>query len=881
MNHISYLISHISYLISHISYLISHILCVNHVKCFIYHTWLFRDCFMFGLLYNNIALLLLYDYKMMAPLCDYVSLLCDDITFVNNIYPFIAKYIYSIKVMTTIVDDSIYICNEFFGDAPITTNDIIKKTLFDGKIYLIVTYWTYPFGGGEEFMFDTMEWANKLGMQSYWIAFADSKNRSFTEFKITKHQYGIIINIPDGLDIQTLTNWLYIINPDVVHHQGLHRQKIYYATEELRIEFLTGYHFWTGGILIDDEKKNMNIIENATHHKIDPEFELLLKKDKCNFYCASIFVQECFEAITHVHIDDCIYPASSNKRYLVDNYNPWNSKYVTMINIHKHKGGNILYQLLKKCPDIHFLCVRTEHDSDELDKMIYDEMEKRNNECKNDKNIADCLFLNRTNDVKSIYSKTKIMLCTSLVDETFCRVVNESMLNGIPVFSTHRGNIKYLLGDTSPILDVNNIDQWESAIKSIYYDEDKYLTMSNNMRNKYRDSSEDLSKVQFKNVMEKILLKSKIMNIGIFTPWCDQGLGIQSRNYYNILKTYSQYNVFIFALKPYNADSCIKLQKNPNEWIVDNVYYSPNVRETVTDKEMIDFCEKYNIGKMIMPETCWDRIFQIAKLLREIGVKAYAIPNIEIVRRDEVYKHNHFYKILANNYLCKRIFGKVDVPCEYIGYGVKGLEYKEKQYTEEQTIRYLFIGGMNAFSRKNVLKVCEGFSKACEMIDNIELTVTIQMTNLLEETLKEQIKKYKNHPKIKIFENHFTYTDLMNMYYSHHISIQVSKHEGLGLGFYEAVATGTPVLSLKTPPHDEIILDNVNGWIINAKQIKMLDNKDPLFGSADFDPIDLSNKMIEISNNDTVSEVISSLKTDLETRLSLETFSNRFLNELN
>ena len=65
------------------------------------------------------------------------------------------------------------------------------------------------------------------------------------------------------------------------------------------------------------------------------------------------------------------------------------------------------------------------------------------------------------------------------------------------------------------------------------------------------------------------------------TPWCDQGLGLQSKNYYNILKKSGLYRVFIFALKPYNAENCFLLQRDPNEWKVDNIYYSPNTREDV------------------------------------------------------------------------------------------------------------------------------------------------------------------------------------------------------------------------------------------------------------------------------------------------------------
>ena len=56
--------------------------------------------------------------------------------------------------------------------------------------------------------------------------------------------------------------------------------------------------------------------------------------------------------------------------------------------------------------------------------------------------------------------------------------------------------------------------------------------------------------------------------------------------------------------------------------------------------EIMNFVIKCNIGKCLIPETCWFRIFEIARLLNESNVKCYAIPNIEIVRKDELYKHN-------------------------------------------------------------------------------------------------------------------------------------------------------------------------------------------------------------------------------------------------
>ena len=42
----------------------------------------------------------------------------------------------------------------------------------------------------------------------------------------------------------------------------------------------------------------------------------------------------------------------------------------------------------------------------------------------------------------------------------------------------------------------------------------------------------------------------------------------------------------------------------------------------------------------------------------------------------------------------------------YIGYGINNekLIFKKKRFDENRTIKFLFIGGMNAFSRKHILK---------------------------------------------------------------------------------------------------------------------------------------------------------------------------------
>lgn len=738
-------------------------------------------------------------------------------------------------------------------------------SLLTGKKYVITTYWTFPFGGGEAFMYDTMEWASELGMLVYWIAFATSTNQPFENLEIHKHQYGTIINIPGGLNVENLTNWFRILKPDIVHHQGSYRDKFFLAAEELNLEFMTGFHFWTGGIILGQPYGNIDILQHKEHHKIDPEFTYLQSKKNCHFYVASRFVQECFEQITNTYIPDIIFPASSTDLYKL---NDWEPKYVVMVNIHHLKGGQIIYYLLQNCPNIPMLCVRTEHQSEELDKKIKEETDKRNN----------CVFMERTSDVKSIYRQAKVILVTSLVDETFCRVLNEAMMNGIVVLCTGKGNTKYLLGEDQKFFDIKKPEEWQTEIEKLYQDSDYYQERSQYMIDFYQNASETKARQQFKSVVSKVTESSKEMNIAIFTPWCDQGLGIQSRNYYRLLKTTNRYRIYIFALKPYNADTCRELQKNPDEWEVENIYYSPHNREEVTDQEMIQFVKENKIGKFLIPETCWVRVFQLAKLLREQSVKTYAIPNIEIVRKDELFKHGYFHKILANNYLCQNIFQKhLQIPIPYIGYAIDGFDFKTKEITD--TIKYLFIGGMNAFSRKHILLVCEGFVTAYQKNQKISLTCTIQKTNSLEISLKQQIERYRDHPGITIISDHLPYSEVIAKYYTHHIVVQVSKHEGLGLGFYEAISTGTPVLTLDTPPHNEIIKEGINGWIVNCYHKKMEDNKDPLFDSAYFDPKVFSDKLLEITPQNYLP-ILETLKYDYDTRLSLPSFSERFMNAI-
>lgn len=754
----------------------------------------------------------------------------------------------------------------------------MTDSMFTNKRYVIVTKIGYPFGGGEEYLKQTMQWNSLLGISSYWICFTDAHFKPYN-FSIDKYDYGTIIRLPGGFNLNVIKNWLILLKPDIVHQQGAHRKEIYDICEKLRIEFLTGYHFWNGALKLDAVKKNINILENSQYHKPDEELEYLFNKKYCTLYAVSTFVIECINKITNIKIDNIIYSAALKDNCKVNNLDIVNNKFVTMINIHMLKGGELFLYLIENMKNIPFLGIQTEPNSEELDSLIETAINKRNKE-----SSVKCKYITRTNNIREIYEQTKILLIPSLVDETFCRVANEAMLNGIPIITTGAGNIKYLLNNNSDfIIPINDKIKWIEKITKLYNNNDLLLKYSDTVLKLYEDFSEQKAFELFKSNIVKIFKKSKNNNIMIYCPWCDQGLGIQSRNYYNLLK--DVYNIYIFSFKPYNSNSCIQLQKNPEEWVTNNIYYSSNDREHVTNDEIIQFVEKYNIGKCLLPETCWFRVFEIAKLLKKINVKCYAIPNIEIVRKDEIYKHTYFYKILCNNYQCMKYMNQYGINnTQYIGYSFydKDICMKKKTINNTNIVKFLFIGGMNSFSRKQLLEVLQSFVKAYDTNKNIQLTYTIQMLNLKEIEIKNQLLKYNNHPGIKIIDYHVSYKDIINLYYDHHVSILVSKQEGLGLGFYEALATGTPVLTLDTQPHNEIIKENINGWLIPCHYKKSDDNDGALFDSAYFDVNVLANKIADISNSylNSYESLYELLVNDYNNKFSNLVFRNNFINAI-
>ena len=84
------------------------------------------------------------------------------------------------------------------------------------------------------------------------------------------------------------------------------------------------------------------------------------------------------------------------------------------------------------------------------------------------------------------------------------------------------------------------------------------------------------------------------------------------------------------------------------------------------------------------------------------------------------------------------------------------------------------------------------------------------------------------------------------------------------------------MLTLDTPPHNELIHEGINGWILNCTYEKMEDNDDGLIMSAHFKIKDLANKILDIADNYDPT-ILTSLEEDYNNRFSINKFKKHFV----
>ena len=708
---------------------------------------------------------------------------------------------------------------------------ILEELKGKHKIYVVLNDWGLPaFGGGEYWMIDTMKWMHSINYHCIYLFFYDHRTGStFSDYHVTTHDYGTFIEFPLH-DKLYLMQFLVLLKPSIISHQGNSRLQYMKIANLINCPFISGFCFWQDIIDMHIEKEkdpagytvpfNKNMLTNALQP--NPNFQIL-KKHSDKLYVCGEFPND---IIAKVHGEDeklsVIHTITDESHFLITSgYHP---TYVTVINISRLKGGYIVEDIIKNTSiDIPFYIIDSQKSDKnaKVTKGIETILLKRNAEVrrKNEKehtHIKESIYTNdHIDNLKEIYSKTRILLIPSLVDETFCRVAYEGMHNSIPILSTSNGNLKYLLKGYANFLD-ENPKSWSSAINKYFSNNEKLKEMSERKKNSYN------SKEKFIDMVENIVTKgikeshSKIANIGIFAPWCDQGLGIQAREYRDLLEKLG-YHVSIFSPYPYAcvSDKSFKMQTDSKEWRGD-VYYSSNTREEISDDEFLNYLSQSKISKFIILEICYGKVFELAKICKMLSIEVIAIPNLEIVRHTELPNYQYFDKILTNNKSSYDFFLDIAQNKNSIYHlGFRTLRHcfsLNLKDIPENDIEFFCCGGLNSISRKNIDKIYKAFLSL-----NAKLYIYIQGIQ------KPSDLKEKENIKIEIGSK--SYSEIAHLYKKHDIFIHLGTHEGLGLGFYEAIASGCPVVTIDCPPNNEIIEHSKNGWLVpNYEFIDMTDN---------------------------------------------------------
>lgn len=358
------------------------------------------------------------------------------------------------------------------------------------------------------------------------------------------------------------------------------------------------------------------------------------------------------------------------------------------------------------------------------------------------------------------------------------------------------------------------------------------------------------------DIIPKSFLKRHFM---IFTPWCDQGMGIQAKNYVYWIHDVLKYNIVVFGTKPrHSINNNLKLQANVDEWNLKDVHihYSKQDRESVTLEEIYYVVKKYQISDVIFIETCRSKCFEIVKFLNSLNIRVFAIPNIEMIRKDEIDKHQQFHTILCNNVYTKDVFNHFGLTStKLFPFAFKDIEQHMRSTLHKPgaPVKFLIVGGMNVNKRKQAQKVISGFCKAFPFAtDQAQLTILCQG--------KIDKVPVSTHENINIVCDHFEYKDILNYYGSHHVVIMLSRAEGLGLTTYEALRSGCAVITMNSPIFKEIINAQVNGWMITAFEEEMTDkikklvgNTNPIIKTHTFDVLELKALFLQIIDTQDVA----------------------------
>jgi glycosyltransferase involved in cell wall biosynthesis len=292
----------------------------------------------------------------------------------------------------------------------------------------------------------------------------------------------------------------------------------------------------------------------------------------------------------------------------------------------------------------------------------------------------------------------------------------------------------------------------------------------------------------------------------LVAPWADQGLGIQAREYAQWAMD-AGWGVHVWAL------ACRKTGTNaaqvqPAEWNLPNITYTQQPDPQAD--ACLEYCRHHGIVNVLVLEPARRPIFDFVLAMK--GVRVWAVPNVEMIRRADLPLYRLFAGILCVNQHTLDNLQYFKVPPHLLKLWPFQLHDRPEAHAPrcESQMRFLIVGGFNADRRKQARKVMQAFAFAFRDRTDVHLTV-------LSQGGSDFTQIPATFPNITVRVGALSYAEVQAEYQRHHVVIMCSRAEGLGLPFYEAMRAGCALITLNTALYRELVTPDYNGWLIRAQ----------------------------------------------------------------
>lgn len=205
-----------------------------------------------------------------------------------------------------------------------------------------------------------------------------------------------------------------------------------------------------------------------------------------------------------------LYPPVDPREHLVEK----TGDRVTLVTGHVAKGVKTFLKVAQGNKDLKYLIVRNMEPLPEWTKDV------------------DIEVLSGTNDMKTVWRKTRVLLAPSRGSESFGRVCVEANLNGIPVIaSRHTGMIEAAGLDSTIPITPGDASEWQRETRKLMTDQQYYATKSEQAKkhaqqfdvesqvDKFVGLADILMQRKWNNRAPYIIESNAMPSVAFFGPW--------------------------------------------------------------------------------------------------------------------------------------------------------------------------------------------------------------------------------------------------------------------------------------------------------------------------------------------------------------------------